>query len=271
MVTVSHVPGIFNRAGLLDRLGVYMNATANQIHLALEEVARLRRLRAFDAPLSKANSAIKQFQARRFQATYPDLLHSPRYKASASFFLYELYSDKDYADRDQQFARIASTIARLFPQAVVNTAAALAEVHALTERLDDAMARQYLVLQTSEPGMSETALYIACWRLAANTETRLQQLNVVLALGQSLNDLTRKPGLRMLLKMMRGPAAAAGLGSLQKFLETGFDAFQTMRGADEFLKLIALREKDWIHRLFEQEAVACETDLTGLLAGNTAI
>lgn len=265
------MPGVFNRAGLLDKLGVYMNATANQIHLALEEVARLRRLRAFDAPLSKANAAIKQFQAKRFQATYPDLLHSPRYEASASFFLHELYSDKDYAQRDQQFARIASTIARLFPQAVVNTAAALAEVHALTERLDDAMARQYLVLQTSQPGMSETALYIACWRLVADAETRLQQLNVVLALGQSLNDLTRKPGLRVLLKMMRGPAGVAGLASLQKFLETGFDAFQTMRGADEFLKLIALREKDWIQRLFEQEAVACETNLIGLLASNASI
>ena len=93
----------------------------------------------------------------------------------------------------------------------------------------------------------------------------------MLALGQSLDSLTRKAGLRTLLKMMRGPAAAAGLGSLQKFLEVGFDAFQTMRGADEFLKLITLRETDWIQRLFEEDAVACETKLNDLLARNVVI
>lgn len=92
-----------------------------------------------------------------------------------------------------------------------------------------------------------------------------------LALGKSLTSLTPKLGLRMLLKLMRGPAAAAGLGSLQKFLEAGFDDFQTMHGSDEFLKLIALREADWIQRLFEEDAVACETKLNELLAGHTAI
>ena len=248
-----------------------MNASADQIHQALEAVAQLRQRRASDAPLSAANAAIKRFQARRFQATYADLLQSPRYQTAARFFLYELYSDKDYAERDQQFARIAGTIAKLFPQSVVNTAAALAQVHALTERLDDSMAREYLASKIKEPSSNEIARYIACWRLVADPSARHQQLTVVLSLGQSLDELTGKPGLRTLLKMMRGPAAAAGLGSLQKFLESGFDAFQTMRGADEFLKLIAERETDWIDRLFEDESVACETGLTKLLADGGAI
>ena len=243
-----------------------MNASADHIHTSLEAVARFRQLRAGNAPLSAANAAIKRFQAQRFQATYPDLLQSSRYQTAARFFLHELYSDKDYAERDQQFARIANTIAKLFPQSVVNTAAALADVHALTERLDDAMAHAYLALQTDNPGQTEAGRYIACWRQVADPAARHQQLEVVLALGRSLDSLTRKPGLRTLLKLMRGPAAAAGLGSLQKFLESGFDAFQTMRGADEFLKLITLRESDWIERLFDEEVVACETKLSELLA-----
>lgn len=247
-----------------------MNASADQIHQALETVAQLRQLRAGNSALQAANAAIKRFQAQRFQATYPDLLQSPRYQTAARFFLHELYSDKDYAERDQQFARIASTIAKLFPQSVVNTAAALADVHALTERLDDAMAHAYLAMAPASNGQSEAARYIACWRQVADPAARHQQLEVVLALGRSLDSLTRKPGLRMLLKMMRGPASAAGLGSLQRFLESGFDAFQTMRGADEFLKLIARREADWIQSLFDDEAVACETKLAGLLAGKAA-
>ena len=248
-----------------------MNTPAEQIHNSLAVVARFTEARQGNAPLTAANRAIKRFQAQRFQATYPDLLESARYQTAANFFLVELYGDKDYSERDQQFARIASTIAKLFPQSVVNTAAALANVHALTERLDDAMARSYLALQATDHGQTDARLYIACWRQVADLASRQEQLQVVLALGQSLDSLTRKPGLRTLLKMMRGPAAASGLGSLQKFLESGFDAFQTMRGADKFLQLIAEREMDWIERLFKEDAVACETNLTGLLAGKPTI
>ena len=248
-----------------------MNASAADIHTSLEAVARFRELRTGNAALIAANADIKRFQAQRFQATYPELLQSPRYQTAARFFLHELYSDKDYAERDQQFARIASTIAKLFPQSVVNTAAALARVHALTESLDDAMAHAYMVVRLENQSQSDAACYITCWRQVADATARHQQLEEILALGQSLDNLTRKPGLRMLLKMMRGPAAAAGLGSLQKFLESGFDAFQTLRGADEFLQLIAQREAEWIRRLFEEDPVTCETKLLELWAGTGAV
>ncbi len=243
-----------------------MDASAQQIQDALQAVALLRQQHAAAPPMARAGAAVKRFQARRFQATYSDLLHSPRYKTAASFFLQELYSDKDYAERDQQFARIASTIAKLFPQPVVNTAAALAEVHALTEKLDDLMAREWLADQAASPDSDDCARYIRCWRRVGDIAARTRQLEVVLQLGHELNRLTRMFGLRTLLKMMRGPAAAAGLNSLQHFLETGFDAFANMRGADEFLRVIRDRETTWIHSLFEDDAVTCETHLSHLLA-----
>ncbi len=247
-----------------------MDASANNIHLALQAVSAFRQQHASDPALAQASAAVKRFQARRFQATYADLLHSPRYKAAAAFFLHELYSEKDYAERDQQFARIANTIARLFPQAVVNTAAALAEVHALTEELDHLMAQQWLADKSASPGSHDGARYISCWRRVADAAARQRQLEVVLHLGQELNRLTRMPGLRTLLKMMRRPAAAAGLDALQHFLESGFDAFANMRGADEFLRLIAQREAEWIRALFEDPPVTCETKLAHLLAAGPA-
>ena len=248
-----------------------MTASAEQIHQSLEIVARLRQLRATNSPLAAAANAVKRFQAQRFEATYPDLLTNPRYRPAARFFLYEIYSDKDYAERDQQFARIANSIAKLFPQSVVNTAAAMAQVHALTEQLDDAMARAYLALPArvgGHAGQINAGQYITCWRQVCGLPDRQRQLDLVLALGQSLDSLTRKPGLRTLLKLMRGPAVAAGLASLQRFLEAGFDAFQTMRGADEFLKLIAEREGHWMAQLFEGDAGLCGVKLTQLMTGN---
>jgi hypothetical protein len=247
-----------------------MDTSAQKIQDALQVVSQLRQQHASAPALAQASTQVKHFQARRFQATYADMLHSPRYKTAAGFFLNELYSDKDYAERDQQFARIASTIARLFPQAVVNTAAALAEVHALTETLDDQMARCWLADQSAAPQKGESARYIHCWRQLGNPAARHHQLAVVLQLGQELDRLTRARGLRTLLKIMRRPAAAAGLNSLQQFLETGFDAFAEMGGAGEFLQQVQLRESEWIRSLFDDNAVACETKLLHLLAAGAS-
>ncbi|MDP2819048.1 MAG: hypothetical protein Q8O29_12400 [Polaromonas sp.] len=243
-----------------------MEPAASRIREAMQAVSQLRLGRAGQPLLEQARLEIRRFQAQRFKATYADLLHNLRYCGAAGFFLHELYGEQDYAQRDQQFARIASTIARLFPQAVVETAAALAEVHALTEQLDDMMARQWL----AAPTRSAHVRYIQCWRVVADRPARLRQLEVVLHLGRELDRLTRMRGLRGLLKMMRRPAAAAGLSSLQDFLEAGFDAFADMKGASEFLTLIEKRESDWIATLFDEDAVACETKLLELLASGDA-
>jgi hypothetical protein len=243
-----------------------MASSAEKIHRALEAVALVRQRHAAMPALGQASAEIKRFQARRFKATYADLLEDPRYKTAAGFFLNELYGDKNYAERDQQFGRIANTISRIFPQAVVDTSAALAEVHALTEHLDDLMALQWLSHEPATNLHQRCAVYVGCWRAVADHEARHRQLEVVLQLGRELNRLTRKPGLRTLLKMMRGPAAAAGLSSLQNFLEAGFDAFAGMRGADEFLAIVQRREAGWINCLFNDEAVTCETKLAQLLA-----
>jgi hypothetical protein len=239
---------------------------AARIRDAMQAVSALRFQRAEDPRLEQACHDVKRFQAQRFKATYADLLLQPRYRRAARFFLDELYGEHDYGQRDQQFSRIAGTIARLFPQAVVETAAALAEVHALTERLDDQMARHWLTASASSP----PSRYIQCWRGVADRSGRHQQLAVVLQLGQALDRLTRMRGLRSLLRMMRGPAAAAGLSSLQTFLEAGFDAFSEMKGAAEFLALIESRESAWIDAFFDADTVACETSLHRLLHSSEA-
>jgi hypothetical protein len=243
-----------------------MDTDALKIKRALEMVAQLRTARAASPALVAACAEVKRFQALRFKATYSDLLGSPRYAAAANFFLQELYGDRDFSGRDQQFARIASTIARLFPQSVVHTAAALAEVHALTETLDDAMARAWIT-SSEEDGPDVCAKYVHAWQRAAHRAARQHQLEQVLQLGHTLDRLTRLPGLRTLLKMMRRPAAAAGLESLQQFLESGFDAFATMRGAGEFLGKVSQRESQWIDVLFSSDAVASATQLRDLLRG----
>ena len=233
---------------------------SHQIRDAVAQVSLLRQACAADAALHAAVVAVKALQARRFAGTYADLLCGGAHSAAARFFLEELYSDKDYAERDAQFARIAGAVQRLFPQQVAATAVALAQLHLLTEQLDHAMGLAWMGIRGTAGGR-----YVQAWRAVMRREQREEQLRVVLGIGQEMIKLTRTPGLRLMLKMMRGPAAAAGLGSLQGFLETGFDTFGAMArrkgSAEAFLQTVAQREAALIALLFDAPAVACETEL----------
>jgi len=242
---------------------------ARKIRDAVAHVSQLRQALEDHPALGAAVGQVKRVQFQRFAGTYSDLLagNGSAYAAPARFFLSELYSDKDYAERDAQFARIAGAIEKFFPDQVVATAVALAELHALTEELDQAMALVWLAQDGEEA--SDARRYVLAWREVGRREDREGQLTVVLRIGKEMAKLTRTAGLRTMLRMMRGPATAAGLGSLQRFLESGFDTFAAMAkrpgGAEEFLGIIQGRESSLIKMLFDAGLVACETDLSRTL------
>jgi len=246
---------------------------AQRIRSAVATVSALREAAVKSPALGKAVTEIKRIQSQRFSGTYADLLHGTQYREAAQFFLKELYSEGDYSDRDAQFSRIAGALQRLLPQHAVATAVALAELHVLTEQLDHDMALAWLDVDISSRAKTPSAHYIAAWRSVQRRDSRTQQLNGVLGIGRELQRLTQTPGLRLMLKMMRGPASAAGLASLQQFLETGFDTFASMArqpgGVKGFLELIEHRESELIIRLFETNAELCEAELARLLCVTT--
>ncbi|KQT09267.1 FFLEELY motif protein [Ramlibacter sp. Leaf400] len=240
---------------------------ARAIRDAVAAVTRLRQSAAGDAPLREALFEIKRLQSHRFAGTYADLLAGGPFEPATRFFLEELYGNKDYTRRDEQFSRIAVAIEKLFPAHVAGTAAAMAQLHALTEDLDMQMAR--LWRQQADAQAPLARRYVLAWQALGRRDERERQLASVLALGQELARLTRMPGLRTMLRMMRGPAAAAGLGDLQHFLEEGFDTFAGMARragtVEQFLQTVQQREHQLFSLLYGRDLVACETELVRVL------
>jgi hypothetical protein len=210
----------------------------------LAAVASERKARAADSGLGARVEAVKRYQQRRFEKCYADLLAHPRYAGAASFFLDELYGPNDFTRRDEQFARVVPPMVHLFPSEVVQTVEALAALHALSERFDTSMGRAL------ESATVDAGSYVGAWLQCDDAAGRESQIVLMERVGRSLDVLTRKPMLRHSLRLMRGPARAAGLGALQAFLEAGFDTFRNMRGAAEFLALIGERERALAAALF---------------------
>ncbi len=221
-----------------------MNKSGTLILQHLGAVRVERATRAVDASLAERVAQIKRYQQARFARTYADLLADPRYAGASRFFLDDLYGPGDFGQRDAQFARIVPALVRLFPAEVVVTVEALTALHALSEQLDSEMAGQVQTLPLTAGG------YVAAWRRTGQPSRRQRQVDLMLDVGRALDVYTRRPFLRHSLRAMRVPARAAGLAALQTFLESGFDTFRAMHGADEFLTQIAHRERAMAASLF---------------------
>lgn len=240
---------------------------AHTIRQSIDRVVALRGEARSNPALGLALQSIKRLQAGRFAGTYADLLNHDSYRGATRFFLDELYGEQDFSQRDAQFARIADAIQTLFPKPVVAMATTLAQLHVLTEELDFGMARAFL--ENDTPGAPPALSYLQAWRRLGRQTDRAAQLEMVIKTGHELERLTRMPGLRLMLKLMRRPAMAARLDNLQRFLETGFDTFAALAkrptGVNHFLGAVQQRETDWIDSLNQAGEEDCLARLQGCL------
>jgi hypothetical protein len=203
---------------------------------------------ATDDLLRRALFAVKSGQASRLANTYSDLLLDARYGQAARFFLDDLYGLHDVSQRDQSVLRMLPTLNKLLPDGALKTIVEALEMDALSENLDWAVAQQVCAICSDrqhlidEKSTSWQSTYQNAYASISAPERRLVQISMVLQIGRSLDKLVKKPLLGGLLIAMSTPARAAGLASIHEFLMRGFSAFKQMKGADEFLKIIAERE-----------------------------
>jgi hypothetical protein len=92
--------------------------------------------------------------------------------------------------------------------------------------------------------------YARAYRHGGYRHLRHHQIELVLQVGHALDAAVKKHGVHKLLRASRIPAQLAGLSELQAFLERGFNAFEALGGADEFLSAVAGRERAVSERLF---------------------
>lgn len=217
-------------------------ASAKDVQAAL--VRELTRTLALNQELSAnpilagAVGRLRQWQAARLRNTYADLADDPRYAQAIAFFQSDLYGGGDFARRDADLLRVVPMMARLLPVGVIACVEQAVELNALSHELDRALLAR---LPRADSGFT-VADYCRAYRRAGDFTARRRQIELIGAVGRALDRHVHKRMVRSSLALMRKPAHLAGLGALQEFLERGFDAFRTMRGADAFLAIIHERE-----------------------------
>lgn len=210
----------------------------------LERNAALRDVFA-DSAASRARLVkLQKWQSKRLLRTHADLYGSDRYRAAVEFFFSELYNGGDPRARDRDLSRVQHAMERLLPREALHALMLAIELEILSQELDADVVRGL------PPGRITVVSYAEAYRRAGRRADRERQIELLGAIGGYLDRVVRKPIIRTLVKFARGPAHAAGFGTMQEFLERGLDAFETMHGAGEFLTALREREQRALERLF---------------------
>ena len=222
----------------------------------LERNAALRDVYA-DSPESRRRLvALQKWQSKRLLRSHADLRANPRYRMAVEFFFKELYSGGDPRARDRDLQRVHHVMERLLPAEALRALMLAIELEILSQELDADVVR---VLPS---GPLTVGRYAEGYRSAGRPADRGRQIELLGEIGRYLDRVVRKPIIRTLVRFARGPAHAAGFGSMQEFLERGLDAFEAMHGADEFIAILRDRETRAMQRMFAGTPDPFEFDST---------
>lgn len=211
--------------------------------------AKAERAAAASTPVSTDDRlAVRRWQQQRLAATHADLLASPEFGPAARFFLSELYSTEDLSQRDADIERVIRILVKFLPDRALATLAAALEMDALSELLDGRLGKQLRACCASDdlgsrPLIIDDQRYRTAYCGMGDFDLRLRQIALTEEIGLALDKLARMPLLAGLLRMMRGPAHAGGVGGLHEFLERGYTAFAHMTDGRAFVRTIVERER----------------------------
>jgi hypothetical protein len=214
----------------------------------LAEARDLRLAAAADPVRGQRRDRLRAWQAARLAKTHADLLASPQFNIAATFFLSDLYGPKDFSERDTEMEKVLPIMTTMLPVSGLRTLLLAVEVDALSERFDAEMVA-VLGKRLDQDGLTMDD-YAAAYRQVGDRDGRELQIRLIGETGEALDALAHKTFAGAALKLMHGPAQLAGLGELHAFLERGFNAFRSLRRADEFLETIVQRERELMVSLF---------------------
>ena len=220
----------------------------------LERNKALRDVFAADPRLGRQLLRLQKWQSKRLMRSHADLHANPRYRLAVEFFFNELYG-ADARRRDSDMIRVQRAMERLLPREGLEALCLAIQLETLSQELDAEVARAL-----PEAGGITVARYAEAYRTTGRRADRERQIALTSEIGEYLDGVVRKPIIRGLVRLARGPAHAAGFGLLQEFLERGLDAFEAMHGATEFLGTVQARERRTMERLLAGTADPFEFD-----------
>jgi hypothetical protein len=196
---------------------------------------------------SAAKRRLQAYQVDLLQSDYADFAAQPRYAAMVDFFFNAIYAPADFGLRNDSFRKLHDWLAAVAGEDPVQVLSNAIELYDLTEDLDEEMVAALAAQGTDGPLVREA--WTAAFRQVGRPMDRHRQVELLEALGASLEKAARVPFVGAQLKAVRPAAALVGWGHVVDFLVEGQQALARAGSVEPLLAAIAQRETDRIEGL----------------------
>jgi hypothetical protein len=190
---------------------------------------------------------LQKWQQNRLAGSFSDLMARDACRPACEFFLAELYGGLDFLERDQDMEKVMHVMVRFLPHKTLLSLAGAFELQAISLEFDVEMAE---IMDSSNISNLNVSAYSSVYRACGQRSKREDQILLIQRLGLDLARLVNKPLVTALVRLLRGPAHAAGFGKLQEFLESGLSAFRELKDPAFFIDTSYQREWSTMQKLF---------------------
>jgi hypothetical protein len=208
-----------------------------------------RKIDGKDFPL-ESFEYLQRWQQKRMTRTFDDLLRQDAYRPAVNFFLKELYGGLDFRERDQDMNKVMPVMRHFLPDKVLSVISEAFELQAVSLEFDMEMAAFMERHGIHDLDMDR---YCEVYRACSDKPGRARQILLIRKLGYDLEGLVNKPLVSTLVRLLHGPAHAAGFGKLQEFLESGLGSFRALADVRYFNETIYEREWNAMEKIFAGE------------------
>jgi hypothetical protein len=195
--------------------------------------------------------AVQQYQIARMRSTHESLFASAVYGPLCEFFVADLYGPQE-ADSSRHAAlhSLVAALRPVLPVWIYEGSLGLIDLHSLSERLDDRLARLLVSRGARIPLSSEDfeSAYLDC----EDYEDRLQQIELSAASTRFGHALASHPSAVRLLAGARRLRGLPRLDPLLAMLERGSRGFRHVPDIDPFVEAMRSGETAYVNTVYSK-------------------
>ena len=172
-----------------------------------------------------AKTALQDFQVRRLKRDFRDLRLSPEYGPFTEFFATEIYSAKDFTERNESFRKLTSQFRGVLGEEIYTGLVRLLDLHSLTDQLDDRITEHLIAAGT--PTNFTEAQYEKAYKELDNYDERMSQIRMILDSLRFTHHVSQMTFIGVVLKSAK---VAAGMFTKDRTIGMLEHAYSTLRG-----------------------------------------
>jgi hypothetical protein len=194
--------------------------------------------------LEEAKSAVQEFQVRRLKRDFRDMRKSDEYGPFSDFFATEIYSARDFTERNESFRRVTNQFRHVIGDEIYVGLVKLLDLHSLTDRLDEEVAGALVAM--GRPLEFTELEYEEAYKRLDNYDERLLQIDLII---ESLEFTHHVSQMTLIGVVLKSAKIATGFFSRDRTVELLERAYSMLRHIKSITYLVEEVRKREVARL----------------------